>query len=145
MVPDKYPEKLIPMTIKSALAGRTIPIYGDGQQIRDWIYVGDHANALRLVARDGVIGETYNIGGETEISNIKLVEKICAILDKTSKSTMPNGLSHSNLIRFVTDRPGHDRRYGLDISKIKAELNWRPEMQIDDGLIETVKWYQTIF
>jgi len=135
--PFHFPEKLIPVVILNALAGKPIPVYGQGVNIRDWLYVEDHARALLLVATTGKLGETYNIGGNAEATNIDLVRALCAILDETH----PNGAPHANLITFVPDRPGHDLRYAIDASKIKAELGWEPSVTLEEGLRATVDWY----
>lgn len=139
--PFQFPEKLIPVVIEKACARLPIPVYGDGSNVRDWLYVHDHADALLLIAQKGIIGETYNIGGRAERSNLELVEAICAILDRR----FPDALfgKHASLIRFVEDRPGHDQRYAVDSSKIEHELGWRPQTELDDGLKRTVDWYLT--
>ncbi|MDO9183599.1 MAG: dTDP-glucose 4,6-dehydratase [Bacteriovorax sp.] len=137
--PYHYPEKLIPLTITNAMKGIKLPVYGKGENIRDWLYVEDHARALALVVTEGKIGETYNIGGESERKNIEVVREICRILDKL----LPNSknVPHENLISFVTDRVGHDFRYAIDCSKIKKELGWKPSVSFEVGLEETVKWF----
>lgn len=136
--PYHFPEKLIPVTIINALAGKPLPIYGDGSNVRDWLYVEDHADALLLVLQKGELGRSYNIGGENECSNLDLVKKICAILDeKCPKATG----CYSEQIAFVADRPGHDARYAIDPTRIREELNWRPSMTVDEGLEHTVQWY----
>ncbi len=135
--PYQFPEKLIPLVILNALQGKPLPIYGDGKQIRDWLYVEDHCDAIYHVLLDGVAGETYNVGGGNQPYNIDLVNEICAILD----DLQPAPVSYTTLITHVTDRPGHDRRYAMDISKIKAELGWQPRHDIESGLRETVEWY----
>ncbi len=135
--PYHYPEKLIPVVILSALAGRPIPVYGRGLNVRDWLFVEDHARALLTVVLKGVPGETYNIGGNAEARNIDLVTKICAILDERH----PEGAPHERLIEFVADRPGHDLRYAIDASKIRAELGWSPSVTLDEGLERTVAWF----
>ncbi|WP_250122775.1 dTDP-glucose 4,6-dehydratase [Chroococcidiopsis sp. CCMEE 29] len=136
--PCQFPEKLIPLTILNALDGKPLPIYGDGQNVRDWLYVADHCDALYLVLRQGCIGETYNIGGQNEQTNLNVVEKICAVLDDlVSKS----GFKHSSLIAFVKDRPGHDQRYAIDCGKIYRDLGWQPKESFDSGLLKTVEWY----
>jgi dTDP-glucose 4,6-dehydratase len=137
--PWQFPEKLIPVVIKKALNHEKIPIYGDGLNIRDWLFVGDHAAALINVYQNGEAGEKYNIGGNNEISNLDLVEKICAILDEVSPSM--NIPKYSQLISFVRDRPGHDVRYAIDAKKIAKELNFIPSIEIDAGLMKTVQWY----
>ena len=137
--PCQFPEKLIPVVITAALAGRDIPIYGKGENVRDWLYVEDHADALLLVAEKGANGETYNIGGRAELTNLDLVKMICAILDEE----VPNSAHkpHDRLITFVTDRPGHDARYAIDCSKIEKELGWVPSLTINEGMRQTVRWY----
>ena len=135
--PFHFPEKLIPVAILKALAGQPIPVYGQGVNIRDWLYVEDHAEALLLVLQQGRTGRSYNIGGEAEARNIDLVRKLCAILD----DRRPDGAPHDRLITFVTDRPGHDLRYAIDPSRIRDELGWRPSVTLDDGLARTVDWY----
>ncbi|MCF6292720.1 MAG: dTDP-glucose 4,6-dehydratase [Robiginitomaculum sp.] len=136
--PNQFPEKLIPLVILRALAGEEIPIYGTGENVRDWLYVGDHADAILKVLDDGQIGETYNIGGEEERTNINLVQCICAALDKLRPRK--NG-SYAELIGFITDRPGHDRRYAMNIDKIREELGWTPTMNLQEGLEKTINWY----
>jgi dTDP-glucose 4,6-dehydratase len=137
--PYQFPEKLIPLVINNALVGKSLPIYGKGDNIRDWLYVDDHATALIKVLEQGVLGETYNIGGFNEHTNLDVVQRICGILDEL----MPNSpyKPHSDLIRFVTDRPGHDARYAIDASKIQRELGWQPAETFDSGLRKTVQWY----
>ena len=136
--PYHFPEKLIPLVILNALEEKQLPIYGKGDQIRDWLYVEDHARALVLVATQGVVGETYNIGGHNEKQNIEVVREICEILDQLSPRT--RGL-YADLITYVTDRPGHDRRYAIDSSKMQKELGWVPEETFATGLRKTVQWY----
>ncbi len=136
--PYHFPEKLIPVVIIKALAGDTIPVYGNGDNVRDWLYVEDHANALLLVLEKGEIGRSYNIGGENESSNIELVKMICEILD--SKKPKSNG-SYKDQISFVDDRPGHDARYAINPLRISKELGWRPSVTLEEGLNLTVKWY----
>jgi len=140
--PYHFPEKLIPHMILSALAHKPLPVYGNGQQIRDWLYVEDHARALVKVATEGVVGETYNIGGHNEKANIDVVKEICALLDELHPWT-ENGQTHhyADLITFVTDRPGHDVRYAIDAAKIERELGWRPAETFESGLRKTVQWY----
>lgn len=135
--PYHFPEKLIPVVILNALAGRDIPIYGDGSNVRDWLYVLDHADALLTVLQNGKVGRSYNIGGENELSNLDLVHKICAILDDKRPAATP----YADLITFVTDRPGHDARYAIDPTRISTELGWRPSVTVDQGLALTVQWY----
>ncbi|MGE4325710.1 MAG: dTDP-glucose 4,6-dehydratase [Pseudodonghicola sp.] len=136
--PYHFPEKLIPVIILNALAGQPLPIYGDGSNIRDWLYVEDHAAALLLVVEKGELGRSYNIGGENERTNLELVQTLCAILDR--KRPKPAG-SYADQITFVTDRPGHDARYAIDPSRIRAELGWRPSVTVEEGLEKTVDWY----
>jgi len=136
--PRQYPEKLIPLVIRNALAGKPLPVYGDGRNVRDWLYVGDHCDAIRLVLAKGRVGETYNIGGETERANIDLVRTLCALLDKAKPRAKGR---HADLIEFVKDRPGHDRRYAMNIAKIRRELGWRPKESFESGLEKTVRWY----
>ncbi len=136
--PYHFPEKLIPLMIVNALAGKALPVYGDGQQVRDWLYVGDHASAIRAVLAGGRIGETYNIGGWNEKTNLEIVHTICALLDELRPD--PAG-SYRRLITHVTDRPGHDRRYAIDARKIERELGWRPAETFETGIRKTVQWY----
>ena len=135
--PYHFPEKLIPVVIMRALAGEPIPVYGDGKNIRDWLYVEDHADALLTVLGGGVLGRTYNIGGENEATNIDLVRTICAILD----TKRPKAAPYAEQIAFVTDRPGHDLRYAIDPTRIRIELGWHPSVTLDQGLELTVQWY----
>ncbi|MDE4276419.1 dTDP-glucose 4,6-dehydratase [Phaeobacter gallaeciensis] len=137
--PYHFPEKLIPVVILNALAGKALPIYGDGSNIRDWLYVEDHADALLLVLQKGALGRSYNIGGENERSNLELVQTLCAILDE--KRPRGDGKSYADQITFVTDRPGHDARYAIDPSRIRDELGWRPSVTVEEGLAKTVQWY----
>lgn len=137
--PYHFPEKLIPLIILNALDGKPLPIYGKGNQIRDWLYVEDHARALYKVVTEGAIGETYNIGGHNEKQNIEVVKTICQILDELKPQS--NGQPYESLITFVTDRPGHDLRYAIDATKIKSDLGWTPEETFDTGIRKTVKWY----
>lgn len=139
--PCQFPEKLIPLCILSALAGKKIPIYGDGLQIRDWLYVKDHCSALRKVLANGQAGETYNIGGGNEKSNLEVVGKILAILDTIKPSSDHHRKPYQDLIAFVKDRPGHDRRYAINAEKIERELGWRPAETFTSGLQKTVQWY----
>lgn len=136
--PYHFPEKLIPVVILNALAGKPLPIYGDGSNVRDWLYVEDHAEALLLVITRGAVGRSYNIGGENERTNLQLVQTLCAILDR--KRPLPKG-SYADLIQFVTDRPGHDARYAIDPARIRDELGWRPSVTVEEGLERTVDWY----
>jgi dTDP-glucose 4,6-dehydratase len=135
--PYHFPEKLIPVVILNALAGREIPVYGRGENVRDWLYVEDHATGLLAVVARGTVGESYNIGGNAEARNIDVVRTICALMDEMH----PAGAPHADLIRFVTDRPGHDYRYAIDASKIRAELGWAPTVTLEEGLRRTVRWY----
>ena len=136
--PYHFPEKLIPVVILNALSGRALPIYGDGSNIRDWLYVEDHADALLLVATRGELGRSYNIGGENERTNLQLVKTICAILDRLRPRDTG---SYADLITFVTDRPGHDARYAINATRIRSELGWRPSVTVEEGLERTVRWY----
>lgn len=135
--PYHFPEKLVPVVILNALAGRPIPVYGQGENVRDWLYVEDHADALLTVVQRGQVSRSYNIGGEAEARNIDLVRMICALMDEM----VPAGAPHARLIRFVTDRPGHDLRYAIDPSRMRAELGWRPSVTLKEGLRRTVRWY----
>lgn len=135
--PFHFPEKLVPVVILNALAGRPIPVYGAGDNVRDWLYVEDHADALLLVLQKGVLGRSYNIGGENERSNIDLVRTICAVLDRLRPKAAP----YAEQITFVTDRPGHDARYAIDPTRIRTELGWRPSVTVEQGLERTVQWY----
>jgi dTDP-glucose 4,6-dehydratase len=137
--PYHFPEKLIPLVILNALNGKPLPIYGDGQQVRDWLFVSDHCSAIREVLAKGRLGETYNIGGWNEKANIDVVKTICSILDELKPRA--DGQSYAEQISFVTDRPGHDRRYAIDASKIARELGWRPKETFDSGIKKTVQWY----
>jgi dTDP-glucose 4,6-dehydratase len=141
--PYHFPEKLIPLIILNALSGKPLPVYGDGSQIRDWLYVEDHARALYKVVTEGAVGETYNIGGHNERRNIDVVRTICEILDELVPAK-PTGIQHySDLITFVEDRPGHDVRYAIDASKIQRELGWMPDESFATGIRKTVEWYLT--
>ncbi|MFA8441773.1 dTDP-glucose 4,6-dehydratase [Yoonia sp.] len=135
--PYHFPEKLIPVVILNALHGKPIPVYGKGENVRDWLYVEDHADALLTVLRQGQVGRSYNIGGENEARNIDLVMMICALLDQHR----PDAAPHADLITYVTDRPGHDLRYAIDPSRIRHELGWRPSVTLEQGLAKTVAWY----
>ena len=135
--PYHFPEKLIPVVILNALSGRDIPVYGDGSNVRDWLYVEDHADALLTVVQKGEVGRTYNIGGENEAKNIDLVRTICALLDEMRPANHP----YADQITFVTDRPGHDARYAIDPARIREELGWRPSVTVEEGLAKTVAWY----
>jgi dTDP-glucose 4,6-dehydratase len=139
--PFHFPEKLIPLMILNALDGKPLPVYGNGQQIRDWLYVEDHARALYLVAKEGKIGETYNIGGHNEKANIDVVKTICVLLEELVPNK-PQGVNkYEDLITYVTDRPGHDIRYAIDASKIEKDLGWSPEESFETGIRKTVEWY----
>ena len=137
--PCQFPEKLIPLFILNALDGKPLPVYGDGQQIRDWLYVDDHCDAILTVLRKGTPGETYNVGGDNQPANLTVIRTICDIMDEL----LPGSpyVPHHSLIRFVVDRPGHDRRYAMDITKIYRELSWKPTQNLHDGLLKTVQWY----
>jgi dTDP-glucose 4,6-dehydratase len=135
--PYHFPEKLIPVVILNALHGHPIPVYGKGENVRDWLYVEDHADALLLVVQKGTVGRSYNIGGENERRNIDLVRTICALLDEMA----PKAIPYADQITFVTDRPGHDARYAIDPSRIRTELGWRPSVTVEEGLRRTVRWY----
>ncbi len=137
--PFQFPEKLIPLTILNALAGEPLPVYGDGMNVRDWLFVGDHCSAIRRVLEAGRIGEVYNIGGNSERTNIDVVRTLCAILDR--QRPRADGSAHESLIRFVGDRPGHDRRYAIDARKIQTELGWSPAQTFESGIAQTVQWY----
>lgn len=137
--PYHFPEKLIPLVILNALEGKALPIYGNGQQIRDWLYVEDHARALYCVASQGKVGETYNIGGHNEKQNIEVVKTICALLDELRPRADQS--TYASLITYVTDRPGHDLRYAIDAAKIANELNWKPQETFETGICKTVEWY----
>lgn len=139
--PFQFPEKLIPLTIINAMNGKDIPVYGDGMQIRDWLFVSDHVSALIKVLLNSNVGQTYNIGGHNEITNIKVVENICDLLDELLPSKFSNIKTHRELISFVTDRPGHDKRYAINASKIQNDLGWVPDKTFESGLRTTVKWY----
>jgi dTDP-glucose 4,6-dehydratase len=139
--PYQFPEKLIPLTIQKALAGEPLPVYGDGLNIRDWLFVGDHCTAIRRVLEDGRIGETYNVGGNAEHENIVVVKTICAMLD--ARKPLADGRKRESLITFVKDRPGHDRRYAIDSGKLQAELGWHPTESFETGIAKTVDWYLT--
>ena len=136
--PLHFPEKLIPLMIVNALDGKPLPVYGDGQQIRDWLYVADHCSAIRTIVAKGIPGQTYNIGGFNEIANLEIVRQVCALLDEMRPD--PAGL-YARLISFVTDRPGHDQRYAIDARKLEQELGWRPAETFASGIRKTVRWY----
>lgn len=137
--PYQFPEKLIPLVIQKALAGEPLPIYGDGMNVRDWLFVEDHCSAIRRVLEAGRLGETYNVGGNSERANLIVVKTICSILDEVAP--LANGDAHESLITFVRDRPGHDRRYAIDASKLKGELGWQPAHTFESGIRATVQWY----
>jgi dTDP-glucose 4,6-dehydratase len=137
--PYQFPEKLLPLMIANAVAGKPLPVYGDGMQVRDWLYVGDHCSAIRAVLERGKIGETYNVGGRNEQANLDTVHLLCSLLDELVPHSPHR--PHSNLIRFVTDRPGHDRRYAINANKIERELGWHPAETFATGLRRTVEWY----
>jgi dTDP-glucose 4,6-dehydratase len=134
--PRQFPEKLIPLMIVNALAGRPLPVYGDGQNVRDWLYVGDHCSAIRAVLERGRIGETYNVGGNAEMKNLDVVNTVCELLGEAFP-----GRDFSSLVTFVKDRPGHDRRYAIDASKIRREIGWTPAESFASGMRRTVRWY----
>ena len=135
--PYQFPEKLIPLMILNAFEGKPLPVYGDGSNVRDWLYVEDHARALNLILTKGRVGETYNVGGRNECANVEIVQTICATLDEVNR----NGAPHKRLITYVKDRPGHDHRYAIDASKLENELGWRAEETLMSGLAKTVRWY----
>jgi dTDP-glucose 4,6-dehydratase len=137
--PYHFPEKLIPLIILNALEERELPVYGEGKNVRDWLYVEDHVSALEKILRRGKIGESYNVGGNSERTNLDVVKAICANLDV--KRARADGKSHADLIHFVADRPGHDKRYAIDCSKVKRELGWEPSVSFEAGLDKTIDWY----
>jgi len=137
--PYHFPEKLIPLVIAKALAGEPLPVYGDGKQVRDWLFVSDHCAAIRTVLAKGRVGETYNVGGDAEMQNIDVVHAICALLDQ--RRPRADGVSRATQITYVADRPGHDRRYAIDASKLRNELGWAPQYTFAQGIAETVDWY----
>ena len=137
--PYQFPEKLIPLIIVNALAGKPLPVYGDGLQVRDWLYVKDHCSAIRHVLKDGRLGETYNVGGSNEKTNIEIVHSICALLDELFPKA--DDSSYKTQITHVKDRPGHDRRYAIDAHKIERELGWKPSESFETGIRKTVQWY----
>jgi dTDP-glucose 4,6-dehydratase len=137
--PYQFPEKLIPLMVANALQGKALPIYGDGQQVRDWLYVEDHCRALQIVLERGRVGETYNVGGNNQRSNLEVVKALCSLLDELVAN--PKVYPHEQLIQYVKDRPGHDRRYAIDARKLESELRWRPEESFETGLRKTVQWY----
>ncbi|MEZ5659116.1 MAG: dTDP-glucose 4,6-dehydratase [Burkholderiaceae bacterium] len=137
--PYQFPEKLIPLMILNALAGKALPVYGDGQNVRDWLYVGDHCSGIERVLERGRLGETYNIGGNNEMKNLEVVHTICAILDEQRPKA--DGGRYADQIKFVTDRPGHDRRYAIDAARMRGELDWSPAESFETGIRKTVRWY----
>ncbi len=137
--PYQFPEKLIPLIVARALAGEALPVYGDGRNVRDWLYVGDHCSAIARVLEAGRVGETYNVGGDAERENIEVVRAICRLLD--ARRPLADGRARESLITFVADRPGHDRRYAIDASKLKGELGWAPTVTFEQGIERTVDWY----
>jgi len=137
--PYQFPEKLIPLVIQKALAGEALPVYGDGRNIRDWLFVGDHCSAIRRVLDAGRVGETYNVGGNAERENIAVVKTICALLDE--RQPLADGRARESLITYVKDRPGHDRRYAIDSGKLQGELGWQPTHTFESGIAQTVDWY----
>jgi len=137
--PYQFPEKLIPLVIARALAGEPLPVYGDGKNVRDWLYVGDHCSAIQAVLEGGRVGETYNVGGDAERQNIEVVNVICALLDE--RRPRADGKPRSSQITYVSDRPGHDRRYAIDADKLKGELGWAPSVTFEEGIARTVDWY----
>ena len=137
--PFQFPEKLIPLVIQKALAGESLPVYGDGRNIRDWLFVGDHCSAIRRVLDAGRVGETYNVGGNAERENITVVTTICALLD--ARQPLADGRARASLITYVKDRPGHDRRYAIDSGKLQGELGWQPTHTFESGIAQTVDWY----
>lgn len=137
--PYQFPEKLVPLMIARALASDPLPVYGDGRNVRDWLYVGDHCSAIRAVLERGRVGEVYNVGGDAERENIAVVKTICALLD--ARRPLADGRTRESLIAFVTDRPGHDRRYAIDATKLKSELGWAPSVSFEAGIARTVDWY----
>ncbi|HPA01852.1 MAG TPA: GDP-mannose 4,6-dehydratase, partial [Chiayiivirga sp.] len=137
--PYQFPEKLIPLMIAKALAGEPLPVYGDGANVRDWLYVEDHCEAIRTVLARGRVGEVYNVGGDAERRNIEVVHAICALVD--ARHPRADGQPRASQIVFVKDRPGHDRRYAIDSSKLQRELGWRPQVDFETGIARTVDWY----
>jgi dTDP-glucose 4,6-dehydratase len=138
--PYHFPEKLIPLIINNALNGNDLPVYGDGKNVRDWLYVVDHCAAILAVLQKGEVGQTYNIGGHNEKQNIEIVQTICDTLDQ-KVGLLPSGQARRSLIKFVKDRPGHDRRYAIDATKIKDELGWEPSVTFEEGILKTIDWY----
>ena len=141
--PFQFPEKLIPLMILNALEGKPLPVYGEGRQVRDWLYVDDHARALLVVAKEGIVGETYNIGGHNTKTNLDVVNAVCEVLEEKIPSSDKGIQNYQSLIQFVADRPGHDYRYAIDASKIERELGWTPQESFESGLKKTVDWYLT--
>jgi dTDP-glucose 4,6-dehydratase len=137
--PFQFPEKLIPLVILHAVSGKPIPVYGDGQNVRDWLFVADHCAAIRAVLATGRVSETYNIGGQNELKNLDVVNTICSVLDELQPQD--SAIPRNKLITYVTDRPGHDRRYAMNISKIESELGWRPKETFETGIRKTIQWY----
>lgn len=137
--PYQFPEKLIPLVIAKALAGEALPVYGDGRNVRDWLFVADHCAAIRRVLEAGRVGETYNVGGDAERENLVVVKTICKLLDE--RHPLADGRARESLIKFVADRPGHDRRYAIDASKLQTELGWAPTVTFEQGMAQTVEWY----
>ena len=137
--PHQFPEKVVPLFVSNLLDGATVPLYGDGLNVRDWLYVGDHCDAIRTVLERGRVGETYNVGGDAERTNITVVRTICALLD--ARRPLADGRARESLITYVKDRPGHDRRYAIDADKLKGELGWAPTVTFDEGMARTVDWY----
>ncbi|NDB41269.1 MAG: NAD-dependent epimerase/dehydratase family protein, partial [Betaproteobacteria bacterium] len=137
--PFQFPEKLIPLIISHAIGGKALPVYGDGKNRRDWLYVKDHCRAIRLILEHGTVGEVYNIGGQAEIANIEVVRTVCRLLDK--RRPRADGQSYEQQIEFVQDRPGHDKRYAMNIDKIRRELGWQPTETFESGLQKTIDWY----
>jgi dTDP-glucose 4,6-dehydratase len=137
--PYQFPEKLVPLIILNAIDGKSLPIYGDGRNVRDWLYVRDHCTAIWTVMKNGKTGETYNVGGDSEMENIAIVEILCDILDE--KNRLSDNRTRRDLITFVDDRPGHDWRYAIDFTKLNRELNWSPEATLETGIRDTIQWY----
>ncbi len=137
--PYQFPEKLIPLIIAKALAGEPLPVYGDGLNVRDWLFVGDHCSAIRRVLDAGRVGETYNVGGDAERTNIDVVHTLCALLDE--RRPLAGGRARASLVTYVRDRPGHDRRYAIDAGKLQGELGWMPTVTFEQGMAQTVDWY----
>ena len=138
--PYQFPEKLIPLILNNALNGKDLPVYGDGKNVRDWLFVEDHCAAILEVLQKGQVGETYNVGGNSEKQNLEVVQTLCDILDE-KVGPLPSGEARRSLITFVKDRAGHDRRYAIDASKIRGELGWEPAVTFEEGIVQTVEWY----